>query len=399
KSASRVTLAVSLLLAASLLLAGCGGGEQGSGAGQGSEEEQGSQEKTTTAAQPETTGGGGSTTVAAATQGGGDATAQVVAATEAFLATLNDAQREQASFAFDDELKRLNWSNLPVPVVPRNGVALDDMTEEQQQAAMAVLQAALSEEGYQKTVGIMVADQALANEVDGGELRFGIDRYLVTIFGTPSETEPWMLQFGGHHLGLNLTVSGEDNVLTPSFTGVQPSEYTLDQAGDLTAFEPAGVLPAGTVRPMADENDLAFELINALEGQQQEEAILDYEVSDLVLGADQDVRVLEPEGISASEMTANQRAQLLILVREWAGIANELAAEERMSEIEANLDQTYFAWSGPTTNGESVYYRITGPTLHIEFAYAQAPLPGGYLHIHSVYRDPTNDYGEQTIAG
>jgi hypothetical protein len=69
-----------------------------------------------------------------------------------------------------------------------------------------------------------------------------------------------------------------------------------------------------------------------------------------------------------------------------------------MSEIEGNLDETYFAWSGPTTNGESVYYRITGPTLHIEFAHQAAPPPGGILHVHSVYRDPTNDYGEQSVA-
>ena len=383
KLVSRTTLAISLLLAAALL-AGCGGGEQSSqGGGQGSQEEE-----TTTAVS------GGSTNL----QGGGDATAQVVAATEAFLETLDDAQREQVSFDFDDELKTSNWSNLPAPLVERSGVPLGSMTEEQQQAAMAILQAALSEEGYEKTVGIMVSDQVLADEGGGGDLQFGIDRYVVAIFGSPSETEPWMLQFGGHHLGLNLTVSGEDNVLTPSFVGVQPSEYTLAEAGNLTAFEPANVLDGGTVRPMGAENDEAFELINALDAQQQEEAILDYEVSDLVLGPGEDGRVLEPEGIPASEMTADQQALLLDLVREWVGIANEGAAEARMSEIEDNLDGTYFAWSGPTTNGEPVYYRITGPTLHIEFAHEAAPPPGGILHIHSIYRDPTREYGEQLAA-
>ena len=383
KLVSRTTLAISLLLAAALL-AGCGGGEQSSqGGGQGSQEEE-----TTTAVGEESTN----------LQGGGDATAQVVAATEAFLETLDDAQREQVSFDFDDELKTSNWSNLPAPLVERSGVPLGDMTEEQQQAAMAILQAALSEEGYEKTVGIMVSDQVLADEGGGGDLQFGIDRYVVAIFGTPSETEPWMLQFGGHHLGLNLTVAGEDNVLTPSFVGVQPSEYTLAEAGNLTAFEPANVLDGGTVRPMGAENDEAFELINALDAQQQEEATLDYEVSDLVLGPGEDGRVLEPEGIPASEMTADQQALLLDLVREWVGIANEGAAEARMSEIEDNLDGTYFAWSGPTTNGEVTYYRITGPTLHIEFAHEAAPPPGGILHIHSIYRDPTREYGEQLAA-
>jgi hypothetical protein len=371
KLVSCTTLVISLLLAAALL-AGCGGSQEE----QGSEDEQGSQEETSTSAQG----------------GEDDATSQTVAATEAFLATLDDAQREQATFDFDDPLKS-NWTNFPVRFEPRNGVALVDMTEEQQQAAMAILEAALSEEGYEKTVGNMVSDQVQRN-VEGEPELFGADLYYFAVFGTPSETEPWMLQYGGHHYALNLTVVGENNVLTPSLTGVQPSEYTLDQAGDLPAFVPVDVLGSGTIRPMAEENDLAFELINALDPEQQDQATLDYDVSSLVLGPDENVRVLEPEGIPASEMDADQQAILLDVIRQWAGIANEAAAEVRMSEIEANLDETYFAWSGPTENGQPVYYRITGPTLHIEFNHEEEDV----LHIHSVYRDPTNDYGEQSVA-
>lgn len=380
KSASRATLAISLLLlAAAALLAGCGGSQEE----QGSQGEQGSQEETTTVPS------GGSTTM----QGGGDATSRTVAATEAFLATLDDTQREQVTYDFDSDEKS-GWSNFPVPVVERPGLPFSDMTEEQQQAAMAILQAALSEEGYKKTVGIMVGDQVVREEEGKPDL-FGLDFYGPAIFGTPSETEPWMLQFNGHHLGLNLTVSGEDNVLTPSFVGVQPSEYTLDEAGDLTAFEPASVLDGGTIRPMGVENDEAFELINALDPEQQDQAILDYEVSDLVLGPGEDGRVLEPEGIPASEMDTDQQALLLDLVRQWVGIVNDETTEARMSEIEDNLDETYFAWSGPTTNGEVIYYRITGPTLHIEFAHQMNDVQ----HIHSVYRDPTREYGEQPAAG
>ena len=67
--------------------------------------------------------------------------------------------------------------------------------------------------------------------------------------------------------------------------------------------------------------------------------------------------MLEPKGLPASELTADQQALLLDVVRQWAGIANEGAAEARMSEIEDNLEETYFAWYGPTKNGEPVYYR------------------------------------------
>jgi Protein of unknown function (DUF3500) len=67
-----------------------------------------------------------------------------------------------------------------------------------------------------------------------------------------------------------------------------------------------------------------------------------------------------------------------------------------MTEIRAGLDDTYFAWSGPTThesgkNG-AAYYRVQGPKVVIEYS----PQGGGGdsgMHIHTVYRDPTNDYG------
>ena len=97
-------------------------------------------------------------------------------------------------------------------------------------------------------------------------------------------------------------------------------------------------------------------------------------------------------------MDADQQALLLSLVGEWVGLVNDETAEARMSEIEDNLAETYFAWSGPTTNGEPIYYRITGPTLHIEFSHQAQPPPGGILHVHTIYRDPTNEYGEE-VAG
>lgn len=76
----------------------------------------------------------------------------MVAAAEGFLATLDDAQREQVSFEFDDSQK-MNWTNVPTPDEERNGVPFGEMTEEQRQAARAILGAALSEEGYEKAVG------------------------------------------------------------------------------------------------------------------------------------------------------------------------------------------------------------------------------------------------------
>jgi hypothetical protein len=72
-----------------------------------------------------------------------------------------------------------------------------------------------------------------------------------------------------------------------------------------------------------------------------------------------------------------------------------------MAEIKSGLNDTRFAWSGATTadpgRNITAYYRIQGPNLVIE--YAPQPLGGDpSLHLHTMYRDPTNDYG-RTVTG
>jgi Protein of unknown function (DUF3500) len=93
-----------------------------------------------------------------------------------------------------------------------------------------------------------------------------------------------------------------------------------------------------------------------------------------------------------------QQAAFLKLIGHYTGLASEATAAARVAEIQSTLDQTYFAWYGPTTKGSAAYFRVTGPTIVNEFS----PQGGGGpssnaaatdLHIHGIYRDPTNDYG------
>ena len=232
-------------------------------------------------------------------------------------------------------------------------------------------------------LAIVEGDETLKAQGGGrGAPMFGRDLFYISILGKPSVKDPWMLQYGGHHLALNITMVGLDGILTPSLTAAQPAKYTVD---------------GKTVRPLGAENDKAFALINALDEGQRKQAILNYKVADLVLGPGQDGKTIQPEGIKCSAMNASQQAMLLDLAGEWAGIVNEQAAAVRMAEIKANLAATWFAWSGPTTNGTPAYYRIQGPTLVIE--YAPQPLGGDpTMHIHTIYRDPTNDYGKKSVA-
>jgi hypothetical protein len=339
-------------------------------------------------------------------------TARVVEAANAFLSTLSVAERAKCTFDFTSS-QRTGWSNLPNGIFQRNGMRVGDMTPRQHAAALALVAAALSREGYQKVTDIMNGDEVLKKTgggqtggrqgggpggpgergpggpggpggrgpcgPGGGGVRFGLDEYYIALLGAPSLTTPWMIQFGGHHLAINVTIVGPHSVMTPSLPAAQPAKYSLN---------------GQTIRPLGHENDKGFALINALDAAQRKRAILNYEVRDLVLGPGADGKVIQPEGILASELDAGQQAMLLDVVHEWVGILNDEAAHAKMAEIKANLPRTWFAWSGATQNGGLAYYRIQGPTVIIEYA----PQQGDLDHIHTIYRDPTNDYGAKLVT-
>lgn len=276
------------------------------------------------------------------------------------------------------------WSNFPVSDVPRPGLQMGQLTPAQHSAALYLLQTLLSKKGYHKVQDIMGGDQVLKES--GTNFASGKAVYTLAIFGEPSETTPWMVQFGGHHLGLNLVINGLNGVMTPTLTGAQPATY---QQG------------SKTIRVLAGENDKAFALLHALTKQQRQQAILPYTVSDLVMGPGHDGETIVPEGIKGSALTPTQKNMLIDVIHEWAGIINEAYAAPRLKEIHDGLDETWFAWSGPTThepnrNG-AAYYRIQGPRLLIEFS-PQGVGGDPTLHVHTVYRDPTNSYGARFIG-
>jgi hypothetical protein len=314
----------------------------------------------------------------------GNVTAKVIQTANAFLGTLSPAEQAKCTFGFTSS-QRTGWSNLPTGIFQRNGLRFGDLKPQQREAALKLVAAALSREGFQKVTDIMNGDEVLKNAGGGRTggrpsqgIRFGVDEYYIALLGTPSATTPWMIQFGGHHLAINVTVAGENSVMTPSLPAAQPAKYTLN---------------GQTVRPLGRENDKGFALINALNAAQLKKAVLNYEINDLVLGPGNDGKVIQPEGILASELDSSQQAMLLDVAHEWVGILNDEAANAKMSEIKANLPKTYFAWSGATKIGGLAYYRIQGPTLIIEYA----PQFGDLDHIHTIYRDPTNDYGAKLV--
>jgi hypothetical protein len=305
-------------------------------------------------------------------------TGEIAAAANKFLVTLDVSQRGKVVFDFKDEAQRKRWSNLPTGIFRREGLRLGELTQAQRDAALAVLAAALSPQGYEKVLQIVEGDEVLRKtDGGGGRVNFGRDQYYIAFLGRPSAAEPWMIQFGGHHLGLNVTLVGQEGTLAPSHTGAQPAIYQLE---------------GKTIRPLGRETDKAFALVNSLDEAQRKQAILGFEMHDLVLGPGRDGQMIQPEGIKGSALTDKQRELLLDLAGEWTSIQNEAASKAKMAEMKKNITQTWFAWSGPTQNGSAAYFRIQGPTVIIE--YAPQRLGGDPTkHIHTIYRDPTNDYG------
>jgi len=339
--------------------------------------------------------------------------AAVAVASQNFLAKLDDSQRSKVVFDFKDAEQRKRWSNLPVGNVPRAGLRMGDLTQPQREAAMAVLKAALSPQGYDKVTQIVEADEALRAGSGGGKAgggkggegkagdekakgdkakgdkakggkggkgggpSFGRDNYFISFLGQPSASEPFMVQFGGHHLGLNITFAGEHGTLAPSHTGAQPARFELE---------------GKTVRPLGGEVDKAFALYSSLDEAQRKAATLGFEMRDLALGPGRDGQMIEPEGIKGSNLTEKQREMLIDLASEWTGIMHEAAAAAKLEEVKKNIADTWFAWSGPPEKGGAAYFRIHGPTAFIEFAPQRL---GGdpTNHLHTIYRDPTNEYG------
>jgi hypothetical protein len=99
-------------------------------------------------------------------------------------------------------------------------------------------------------------------------------------------------------------------------------------------------------------------------------------------------------GVSCGGFSAVQKETLLALISQWVGDLPKPQASKRMQQIATEIDQMKFGWNGNREPGNDVSYSIQSPSLIIEYACQNL---GGVPtnHLHSNYRDPTNEYGGQ----
>jgi hypothetical protein len=302
----------------------------------------------------------------------------LVDAAQAYLAALKPAQHAQTVIPFNSE-ERQNFHYTPVP---RKGLALREMNAAQKHLAEALLSAGLSVQGIIKAHTIMSLEQVLRDlELDKGPER-DPDKYYVSIFGEPSQHGTWGFRFEGHHVSLNYTIVDGNIASSPSFFGANPAEV---KSG-----------PRAGLRALMREEDMALELAQSLTEEQRSIAIVDKIAPKEIVTAESRKAALsgQPNGLPFSKMTPKQKELLAQLVAEYAYNFPAPIADMRMDQFRRMQPNLYFAWAGGMKHGDPNYYRIQTPSFLIEFDKTQ----DNGNHIHSVWRDFTNDWGGDLLA-
>lgn len=294
-----------------------------------------------------------------------------------FLAALDANQRGKATFPFNSD-ERLNWHFIPRD---RKGLPLREMSPYQRHLASAFLAAGLSQTGYIKAVTIMSLEDVLrVIENDTGEVR-NPEKYYFSVFGTPSDTETWGYRIEGHHLSQNYTVVQGNAIAGPSFFGANPAQV---QEGSRKGL-----------RTLAGEDDLAWDLVRALDEQQRKIAIVSATAYPEILTGPSRRAALQgqPSGLDASRMTSSQFDALMALVEEYVrNVPGELA-DRRRAQINKAGKSVHFAWAGGINPGNGRYYRVQTPEFLIEFDDTQDDAN----HIHSVWRDFGGDFDQDLL--
>ncbi|MGY8694149.1 MAG: DUF3500 domain-containing protein [Verrucomicrobiia bacterium] len=309
----------------------------------------------------------------------------------AFLDALDSAQKEKTTFEVDDPEWR-SWMNQHFYV--RKGVGFDEMNPVQSKAALGLLRSSLSAKGLKLSQDIMNLNRTLGELNNNDFDQYNELLYWITIMGEPSATEPWGWQIDGHHLIINYFVLGDQVVMTPLFVGSEP---VIAEAGK---FKGTAILQ--------EEQKHGLAMIQALAHEQQKTAIIqtNKDGNNNLTEAFKDNVVFDYAGVKASTFTKSQKKQFLGLVELFVENMDDGHAQIRMDEVEAHLDETYFAWVGDTGDEAVFYYRVHSPVILIEYD-QQRPVgmrrqfpdrKPNRQHVHVVVRTPNgNDYGKDLL--
>ncbi len=310
-----------------------------------------------------------------------------------FLQALDESRRAAAQFPFEGD-ERYRWNYRPDGfewgggTVWHEGLRLVNMTLAQQEAALGLLNVGLSAQGAGRARQIIALEDDLRATERVTTFVPHVVRdpqlYAFAVFGEPGGADPWGWRAGGHHLGLHFTVIEGDCVApTPLFFGANPAEVRHG--------------PNVGLRTLPEEEDLARALIRGLDPERKRVAITNPTApADILTDA---YRVVDsnvpPRGLKYGAMSGEERGRLVGLIRHYVNRTTDEVAALAWQRIDrVGLDGISFAWLGGEEPGQPHYYAVVGPTFMIEYDKTQ----DGANHIHSVWRDFTNDWGEDLLA-
>lgn len=304
------------------------------------------------------------------------ASTELAEAARTFLTALTPEQRAKTVFEMSDA-ERENWHFVPKA---RAGLTLKEMTPVQQEKAMALVKTGLSARGHARVENIMSLE-AVLKEIEGRDMR-DAGLYTFAVFGNPDANAVWAWRFEGHHISINFTLVGDTHLsTTPSFLGANPAEVLSG--------------PKKGLRALAEEEDLARELLSLLTPDQKKIAVLDARVPrDIITGNQRQITLQKPDGLAVARMTPEQNEKLHALLELYiARYRSEAAAASREKIQAAGWPAVHFAWIGSEQRGEPHYYRIQGPTFLVEYDNVQ----NNANHIHTVWRDAEGDFGRDLL--
>ncbi len=363
----------------------------------------------------------------------GDLAATMTEAARIWLGGLNAIQRAHAHHPWPSDEERHRWFYTPTD---HGGLSLHQMGPGQQGQAMRLLASGLSRPGY-VTASTIIGLENVLDEADGWEVDWGRPRgrdpqeYRLRVFGDPSTQGPWSWRFGGHHVSVqHLVLDGAVQASTPCFLGADPASSPLlgglllrplgateDLAGGLVRSLDAEqaakavlapVAPVDLVtgnRPRIEDGNNVIPLADLWRGRftaprlrDQVEAV--HDVAETKAGVRPEHReavqyTSEPKGIAASWLSASQQSLLRKLLGTFIDrVPRELAEREADKYAGERLDGVHFAWAGSTQPGQPHYFRLQAPGLLAEWDNTQRDAN----HVHSVWRDPENDFGYDVLA-
>ena len=304
------------------------------------------------------------------------ATTQMTAAAQAFLASLEDAQKKVASFDFKDT-ERENWHFIPMN--DRKGLRLDAMRPHQRHLAFGLLATGLSQKGFMTASQIMTLEQILQDRGESAEVR-NPEKYHVSIFGVPSQTDVWGWRFEGHHISLNFSLLGDQIIGLPAFFGTNPAELRKG--------------PLKGMRPLGEIEDAARSLAEKLIEGGSSPVFSNEAPKEILTAQDRVALAQEIQGVASSEMTGENLKSLLGIIYLVADFQRREVSNENLHLISiTQRKKLHFAWGGSLKKGEGHYFRIQGTNFMIEYANTQ----NDANHAHLVWRDLENDFARDSL--